>query len=66
MTTRLNTWRRKALAIAAVALLSVPSAIGVQRALSPTRGEIAGWLAAAGFELIYISTAVLVLSCNRL
>jgi hypothetical protein len=33
-----NTLRRKALALAAVLLLLVPSAIGVQYALAPTRG----------------------------
>lgn len=53
---------RKALALLAVLLLSVPSAIGVQHALAPTRGEAAGWLAAAGFELVYLSTAILSLS----
>lgn len=58
----MNTWKRKALAFAAVALLSVPSAIGVQRALAPTRGELAGWLAAGGFEAVYLATAVLILS----
>lgn len=56
------TWKRKALALLAVLLLSVPSAIGVQHALAPTRGEAAGWLAAAGFELVYLSTAILSLS----
>jgi hypothetical protein len=45
-----------------VALLSVPSAIGVQQALEPTRGTIASWLAAAGFESVYLSTALLVLN----
>lgn len=60
----MNTWKRKALAFAAVALLSVPSAIGVQRALAPTRGELAGWLAAAGFEAVYLATAVLILSSD--
>lgn len=57
-----NSWQRKALAIAAVALLSVPSAVGVQRALEPTRGMVASWLAAAGFEAVYLATAVLILS----
>jgi hypothetical protein len=40
----------------------VPSAIGVQHALAPTRGAAAGWLEAAGFELVYLSTAILSLS----
>jgi hypothetical protein len=58
----MNTWTRKALAVTAVALLSVPSAIGVQHALEPTRGTIASWLAAAGFESVYLSTALLILN----
>ena len=41
----------------AVLLLSAPSALGVQRALAPTRGELAGWLAAVGIELAYLSLA---------
>ena len=59
-----NSWKRRALAILAVALLSVPSAIGVQHALEPTRGPVASWLAAGGFELVYISTAILLLSAE--
>jgi hypothetical protein len=57
-----NTLRRKALALAAVLLLSVPSAIGVQHALEPTRGPVAAWMGAAGFEAVYLSTAILILS----
>jgi hypothetical protein len=57
-----NTLKRKALALAAVLLLSVPSAIGVQHALAPTRGPIAAWMGAAGFEAVYLSTAILILS----
>jgi hypothetical protein len=45
------------LAALAMLLLSAPSALGVQRALSPTRGELAGWLAALGIELAYLSLA---------
>jgi len=45
------------LATLAVLLLSAPSALGVQRALAPTRGELAGWLAAVGIELAYLSLA---------
>ena len=41
----------------AVLLLSAPSALGVQRALAPTRGDAAGWLAAVGIELAYLSLA---------
>jgi len=57
-----NTWKHKTLAVGAVALLSVPSAIGVQHALEPTRGVIASWLAAGGFEAVYLSTAILILN----
>jgi len=57
-----NSLKRKALALLAVLLLSVPSAIGVQHALAPTRGPIAAWMGAAGFEAVYLSTAVLVLN----
>jgi DNA-directed RNA polymerase subunit RPC12/RpoP len=45
------------LATLSVLLLSAPSALGVQRALAPTRGELAGWLAAVGIELAYLSLA---------
>lgn len=57
-----NSWPRRALAVAAVLLLSVPSAVGVQRALEPTRGTVASWLAAAGFEAVYLAVALLVLT----
>lgn len=57
----MNTWKRKALAVAAVVLLSVPSAVGVYAALAPTRGPVAAGFAAAGFELVYLSTALLLL-----
>jgi hypothetical protein len=49
--------RFRVLATLSVLLLSAPSALGVQRALAPTRGELAGWLAAAGIELAYLSLA---------
>ena len=45
------------LATFSVLLLSAPSALGVRRALAPTRGELAGWLAAVGIELAYLSLA---------
>jgi hypothetical protein len=57
-----NSWWRKGLALIAVALLSVPSAVGVFRALEPTRGPLAAGLAAAGFESVYLATALLLLS----
>lgn len=60
----MNSIKRKLPALAAVLLLSVPSAIGVQRALAPTRGGVAAWLAAAGFEAVYLSTAILILSTD--
>jgi hypothetical protein len=56
-----NTWKRRAPAVLAVLLLSVPSALGVQRHLAAIRGDVAGWLAAAGFEMVYLSTSVLLL-----
>ena len=58
----MNSWKRKLPALAAVLLLSVPSAVGVFRALEPTRGALAAGAAAAGFELTYLSVALLILS----
>lgn len=58
----MNTWQRKSLAIAATLLLAVPSALGVYRALEPIRGALAAGCAAAGFEAIYLATAVLILT----
>jgi len=49
--------RFRILATFSVLLLSAPSALGVQRALAPTRGDLAGWLAAVGIELAYLSLA---------
>lgn len=60
MNTRL-TWLRPAVAILAVLLLSAPAAVGVYRALEPTRGAVAAGLAAAGIELAYLSLALLTL-----
>jgi len=45
------------LATLEVLLLSVPSAPGVQRALAPTRGELAGWLAGGGLDRVGVSVA---------
>ena len=45
------------LAALSMILLSAPSALGGQRAHAPTRGELAGWLAALGIELAYLSLA---------
>lgn len=58
----INTWKRRTPALLAVALLSVPSALGVYAALLPTRGPVGAGLAAAGFEAVYISTAILLLT----
>jgi len=60
-----NSWWRKGLALIAVALLSVPSAVGVFRALEPTRGALAAGLAAGGFESVYLASALLLLSPDR-
>lgn len=57
-----NRFRRRVLLIYAMLLLSVPSAMGVQRALAPTRGWAAATLAAIGFELLYLSTSLLLLN----
>lgn len=59
MNKRIN-WRH-GVAIAAVLLLSAPAAVGVYRALEPTRGPWAAGLAAAGIELAYLSLALLTL-----
>ena len=56
-----NTPWRMAAAIIAVLALSAPSAVGVYKALAPTRGPVAAGLAAAGFELAYLSLSLLVL-----
>lgn len=50
-----------AAAVGAVILLSAPSAVGVYRALEPTRGPWAAGAAALGFELAYLSLSLLVL-----
>lgn len=55
-------WLRRAPAILAMVLLSVPSAIGVFNALEPTRGTIGAGMAAAGFELTYVGLAILLLN----
>jgi hypothetical protein len=53
-------WKLAA-AVAAVMALSAPAAIGVYRALEPTRGPVAAGLAALGFELAYLSLSLLTL-----
>ena len=47
------------IAVLCIALLSAPSALGVQRALAVTRGDFASWLAAIGIELAYVTTIIL-------
>jgi hypothetical protein len=56
-----NSWFKIAAAVVAVLCLSAPSAVGVYRALEPTRGAVASGLAAAGFELAYLSLSLLTL-----
>lgn len=53
-------WKLAA-AVGAVILLSAPSAVGVYRALEPTRGPWAAGAAALGFELAYLSLSLLIL-----
>jgi hypothetical protein len=57
----MNSKRRIGVAIAAVLALSAPSAVGVFKALEPTRGPLAAGLAAIGFELAYLSLSLLTL-----
>ena len=52
------------LAVVAVLALSAPAAVGVYRALEPTRGAGAAGLAALGIELAYLSLALLTLSAE--
>lgn len=63
---RYNSWRRKALALASVPALAVPSAIGVQRYLAPESGTVAAWSAAVGFEAVYVGTNILILRSPEL
>ena len=56
-----NAWYKLAAAVAAVCALSAPSAVGVFKALEPTRGWAASGLAAIGFELAYLSLSLLTL-----
>jgi hypothetical protein len=57
----INPWFKILAAVLAVLCLSAPSAVGVYRALEPTRGAVASGLAAAGFELAYLSLSLLTL-----
>jgi hypothetical protein len=57
----INPWFKIAAAVAAVLCLSAPSAVGVFKALESTRGSIAAGMAAAGFELAYLSLSLLTL-----
>jgi len=57
-----NTWKRRIPSIIAIALLSTPSALGVYEWLQPLRGMVAAAMAAAGFELAYLSLALLILT----
>ena len=62
----MNTWKRKALALASVPLLAVPSAIGVYTYLAPQSGYIGAGLAAAGFEVLYIGVNILIINTPEL
>lgn len=62
----MNTWKRKALALASVPLLAVPSAIGVYAYLEPQSGWLGAGLAAAGFEVLYIGVNILIIHTPEL
>jgi hypothetical protein len=62
----MNTTKRKMLALLAVPLLALPSAIGVFYWLSPHSGPIGAILAATGFEVLYIGINVLIISSPEL
>lgn len=62
----MNTWKRKALALASVPLLAVPSAIGVYTYLEPQSGPVGAGLAASGFEVLYIGVNILIISTPEL
>lgn len=57
-----NTFARRLLVMIAVAMLSLPSALGVQKELEPTRGDLGSWSGAAGIEALYLGIALLFLS----
>jgi hypothetical protein len=61
-----NTWQRRALALASVPLLAVPSAMGVYGWLAPESGPIAAGSAAVGFEALYVGVNVLILRSPEL
>lgn len=63
---RYNSWKRKALALASVPALALPSAIGVERYLAPDSGAVAAWSAAVGFEVLYIGVNILILRSPEL
>lgn len=62
----INTWQRKLLALLSVPLLAVPSAVGVYSYLAPESGVLAAGLAAAGFEVLYVGTNILVIHSDEL
>lgn len=63
---RYNTWKRKALALASVPALAVPSAIGVYSYLAPESGAVAAGVAAFGFESLYVGVNILILRSPEL
>lgn len=62
----MNTWKRKALALLSVPLLAIPSAAGVYLWLSPHIGGFFAGLTASGFETMYISINLLIISTPEL
>lgn len=58
----MNSWRRKAPLVVAILLLSLPAALGIIQYLEPTRGKVGSRSAAIGFEMLYLSIGVLILS----
>lgn len=65
-TTNRNTYARRALALASVPLLAVPSAMGVYGWLAPESGPWAAGSAAVGFEALYVGVNILVLRSPEL
>lgn len=57
-----NTFARRLLVIVAVIMLSLPSALGVQKELERTRGPVGSWSGAVGIEVLYLGIAVLLLT----
>lgn len=61
-----NTWKRRLLALLSVPLLAIPSAAGVYLWLTPHIGRLASGMTAIGFEILYVSVNILVISTPEL